>query len=118
MTLDEIDVEEIFALSAGVEEARVWQAFGRRIALRRAERGWTRVELARELGIPRERLAKWEHGKNGPAPMMLIRLAATLGMTIDELMTGERPEPKTMTDEQRKELASCLERLVRLLGQL
>jgi transcriptional regulator with XRE-family HTH domain len=120
MELNQFEVEEIFALPAEKEEVEVWEAFGRRIALRRGEMGWTRVELAKEMEISRERLAKWERGENGPSPFLLIRLAVTLGMTIDELMTGKRLEPGTqaMTDEQRRELAGCLERLTRLLGKL
>jgi transcriptional regulator with XRE-family HTH domain len=118
MIQNQVEMEEIFALPAEMGEAEVWEAFGRRIALRRSERGWTRVELAKELGISRERLAKWERGENGPSPLLLIRLRAALGMSIDELMTGQRPEPGAMTDEQKRELAGCLERLARLLRQL
>src|SRR5438270_13094959 len=86
MTRNQVEMEEIFAFPAEMGEAAVWEAFGRRIALRRSERGWTRVELAKELGISRERLAKWERGENGPSPVLLIRLRAALGMSIDELM--------------------------------
>jgi len=120
MAPNQTEIEEIFAFTAEAEEVEGWRAFGRRIALRRSERGWTRVELAKELGISRERLAKWERGENGPSPLLLIRLRSALGMSIDELMTGQRPEPgaESITDEQRRELASCLERLTRLLGQL
>ena len=98
-----------------MEEAEVFAAFGRRIASRRSGKGWSRVELARELGIPRDRLAKWERGDNGPPFPMLIRLRTVLGMTIDELITGERPAAKAMTEEEKRELAECVECLNRLL---
>lgn len=99
------------------EEAseEVVAALGRRIGEARRKRGWTRVELAGRLGISRERLAKWEQGQNAPPLGLLIRLRKELGVTLDELVTGEEPAGGGMTEEDRMAFAACLERLGRFL---
>ena len=95
-----------------------WGALGRRITAVRQEKGWSRVELARKLRISRERLAKWEQGDNSPPLGLLVRLSRLLGVTLDELVTGERPADRSWTEEERKELAVCLDRLLRFLERL
>lgn len=93
-------------------------AFGQRVAAARQERGWSRVELARKLGISRERLAKWELGEHAPPLGLLIRLRRVLGVTLDELVTGERPANPAWTKEEQEELAACLEFLARFLERM
>jgi len=45
--------------------------------------------LARELGVSRDRLSKWERGKNAPPLEFLVSLAVLLEVTLDELLTGK-----------------------------
>ena len=61
---------------------------GMRIVRLREERGLSRAALARELGVSRDRVAKWEREKNEPPVEMLIALGDALGVTLDELVTG------------------------------
>ena len=51
---------------------------GGRIVQLRRRKGWTRGELARRLGVPRDRLAKWEQGANLPPFGVLAPLALAL----------------------------------------
>src|SRR5262245_28432239 len=64
---------------------------GRRLVRLREAKGWTRGELARRLGVTRERLGTWERGTRTPPLNALIGLRRELGVSIDELMTGEPP---------------------------
>ncbi|HEV8578741.1 MAG TPA: helix-turn-helix transcriptional regulator [Thermoanaerobaculia bacterium] len=64
---------------------------GRRIVRLREKRGWTRADLARRLGVPRGRLAHWERGENTPPLEVLAALRRELGVSLDELVTGEPP---------------------------
>jgi transcriptional regulator with XRE-family HTH domain len=115
MRLNPFNEEEVYAKSTEEVLEEVAGSLGRRIVALRGEKGWTRVELAERLGISRERLAKWELGDNSPPLGMLIRLKRVLAVTLDELVTGEPPAGGAMTEEDRKALAACLERLARFL---
>ena len=61
---------------------------GARIVRLRSEKGWDRVVLARKLGVSRDRLSKWERGKNAPPLKILVLLGNLLEVTLDELVTG------------------------------
>jgi transcriptional regulator with XRE-family HTH domain len=87
---------------------------GARIAERRRERGWSQEELAELLGIPRTRLGKWENGYNAPPPEDLVALGEILGITVDELLTGERP-PRVLSPEAHRQLAAKLTAIIDLL---
>jgi transcriptional regulator with XRE-family HTH domain len=86
--------------SAGLEGSRTFsRELGRRISRLRESKAWNRSELARKLGVSRDRLAKWEHGVNEPPLALLAPLAKLLGVTLDELITGE---PNRTTEEQER----------------
>src|SRR5262245_40379608 len=104
-------------LPAGLEAQNAAKALGERIVRFRLWRGWSRVDLARRLGVRRDRLAKWELGKNPPPVAMLAPLARALGITVDELVTGEPPAGDVLTAEQWKELAGHVEALRTLLKE-
>ena len=107
--------EEEFADSVEVGAPSALQAFGRRIVRLRQRKGWSRVELAGELGVSRERLAKWERGAHEPPLAMLIALRAVLGVSLDELVAGAPPEAKGMTEAEWSELRAHLQGLSRFL---
>lgn len=89
---------------------------GVRIVSLRRRRGWSRVELARRLGVRRDRLAKWELGKSIPPVEMLVALRNALGVSLDELITGE---PTTiqgrLTVQQYEDLGLLLEAIQKVL---
>jgi transcriptional regulator with XRE-family HTH domain len=66
---------------------------GLRIVALRQERSLSQTELADLLGVPRERLAKWEGGHHAPPPEDLIALAAVFGVTTDEILIGRTTHP-------------------------
>ena len=76
------------AESANSEAGRFGE-LGARIARLRTEKGWERPVLARKLGVSRDRLAKWERGKNAPPLAILVSLRTLLEVTLDELVTGK-----------------------------
>lgn len=75
---------------------------GRFIAQMRKARGLTQRELADRLGVTDKAVSKWERGLSCPDVTLLAPLAALLGVTADELLSGERlggeagpvPEPE------------------------
>lgn len=65
-------------------------AFGNFLYELRKERGMTQQELADRLHITNKAVSKWETGEAFPETAQLIPLATIFGVTVDELLRGER----------------------------
>lgn len=63
---------------------------GRFIAELRKEKGLTQAQLAEKLGISNRAVSKWENGKSLPDASIMINLCNSLGITVNELLNGER----------------------------
>lgn len=57
----------------------------------RKSRGLTQDQLAQVAGIPRTTLSYFESGQGNPSLKTLIKLAAILGVTFEELLATPRP---------------------------
>lgn len=66
---------------------------GRLIYEKRKELGLTQQELADRLQITNKAVSKWENGDGMPDVNLLSPLAAELGLTVDELLSGEEKTP-------------------------
>jgi transcriptional regulator with XRE-family HTH domain len=66
--------------------------FGEFIYNKRKNLGLTQDDLGRKLGVTNKAVSKWETGETMPDINLLPNLAATLGVTIDELLTQKKPE--------------------------
>ena len=65
----------------------LWQ-LGRRIAFLRKEKGLPQVELAADADMAKSYLSELELGKRNASVLVLSRLAAALGTTLEELFKG------------------------------
>lgn len=74
--------------------------FGAFVAKLRKELGYTQKELAKRLLISDKAVSKWETGTTLPDTALLIPLADILGVTVTELLTGERIEKQAMPPEK------------------
>ena len=79
--------------------------FGRELRRGRAERGCSREELARRVGVCRESIARYESGLTHPDLSVLATLADALGIARGRLERLQRLEPGTV------ELGKKLQRL-------
>lgn len=66
---------------------------GKIINSRRKEKGLTQIQLAELLNVSNRAVSKWENGDGFPDITLLPLIAKELDITIDELLTGEKPEP-------------------------
>lgn len=64
--------------------------FGGKLQELRKSRGMTQEELAEALFVSRTAISKWESGRGYPNIDSLKEISAFFGVTIDELLTGER----------------------------
>jgi transcriptional regulator with XRE-family HTH domain len=92
---------------------------GARIVRLRSAKGWTQPDLARRLEVSRERLSKWERGKNDPPLAMVIALCDVLEVSMDELVTGS-PAPEVAgsvgTFREAGRIVAKIEELLRRAG--
>ena len=88
---------------------------GLRIVRLRTQKGWSRGDLAKRLGIARPRIGNWERGANAPPFEMLPPLGRVLGVSIDELVTGVAPAGKRLAPGDREAVTRHLEALCGLL---
>jgi transcriptional regulator with XRE-family HTH domain len=95
-------------------KAMLRSELGRRIIKTRMRRGWTQAELARRLGVPRERLGKWERGLNAPSLEDLAALSEVLEVPLEGLGLG-RGVRRTISEEELTELVFHLGAVARLL---
>lgn len=84
---------------------------GSRIVKLRKEKGLTQEELAEKLGVSAQAISKWENDASCPDITLLPTLASILGVTTDELLTGNSNQVKILPEEQRKPLDQLTLRL-------
>lgn len=67
---------------------------GKFIAQCRKKNNLTQMQLAEKLGITDRAVSKWENGKAMPDSSIMLELCSELGITVNELLTGEVIEMK------------------------
>ena len=79
---------------------------GRFIAECRKRQGLTQAQLAEKLNITDRAVSKWETGRSLPDTALMLTLCEILGITVNELLNGERV---TMENNQEKNEQLLLE---------
>ena len=65
-------------------------SLGNFIAQLRKEKKFTQKQLSEILGVSDKTVSHWEREESAPDISILPLLAETLGITVDELLSGER----------------------------
>lgn len=82
---------------------------GKIISERRKEMGLTQLQLAQLLNISNRTVSKWENGDGFPDITMLPDISKELSISIDELLTGEKPVIENDNNElEEKEKSKLL----------
>lgn len=63
---------------------------GKFIAGCRKEKGLTQAQLAELMGVSDRAVSKWETGRSMPDSSIMLELCDTLGINVNELLSGER----------------------------
>ncbi len=79
--------------------------FGAFVAQLRKEQGLTQKELADRLNVTDKAVSKWETGKGFPDVKLLEPLAQALGISLVELIRGEKDPRDSLTAAEAE--ASC-----------
>lgn len=82
--------------------------FGTFVSELRRERGLTQRELGDRLFVSDKTVSKWERGLSLPSVTLLLPLADVLGVTVTELLRGERiREEATLSIREVEQLVAC-----------
>ena len=68
---------------------------GQRVAQKRKELGLSQEALGERLGVTNKTVSRWENGNYMPDIELLVPLGELLGVSVNELLAGER-----LSDEQ------------------
>ena len=88
---------------------------GKRIAALRREKGMKQDDLAQLLEVSPQAVSKWENDQTCPDISLLPRLAKSLGVSVDELLSGKtevRPPVTIVPEEKRKDIQDMLLRII------
>lgn len=76
-----------------------------RLKLMRSRKGLTQEQVAEQVGVSRQAVAKWEKGETLPDIESCVRLADLFGVPLDALVRGiKENEPR----EDGKQLFGCV----------
>ena len=65
--------------------------FSERLKNYRRAKAMTQQDLADQLGVSNKTVSRWESGGGYPDVPLLVPLARALGVTVDDLLDGEKP---------------------------
>lgn len=82
---------------------------GKFIATRRKEQNLTQMQLAEKLGITDRAVSKWENGKALPDATIMLELCGILGISVNDLLTGEVVTMENYNENMEKNLLEALE---------
>ena len=74
---------------------------GKFIALNRKNNGLTQEQLAEKLGVTNKTISRWETGKYMPDLSLLKPLSEELGVTLNELLSGEKIEKEKIEENTK-----------------
>lgn len=74
----------------------------------RREHGLTQEQLGERLHVSSKTISRWETGAYMPPVEMLLELSALYGLSINELVAGERLSPESLPQAAEENLAAAL----------
>ncbi len=88
------------------------KSMGNRISQLRKEKGITQEDMAEKLGVTPQAVSKWENDISYPDILLLPKIAEILGVTVDELLSGEsKKETRVLPKELRKNIDDMMFRI-------
>lgn len=75
---------------------------GKFIAKCRKEKKLTQMQLAEKLNITDRAVSKWETGKSMPDSSIMLELCNILGITVNELLSGEEIDTENMESYEKR----------------
>ena len=74
----------------------------------RKEKGFTQEQLGEKLGVTNKTVSRWENGNYLPPVEILQCLSEMYGISINEILSGERLEEKKYKEKAEENIKSVL----------
>lgn len=84
------------------------EEIGMFIATLRKEKKLTQEELAERLGVTNKTISRWETGKYMPDLSLLSELSKELGVTINDLLNGERIDKDELEEKTEENIVETI----------
>ncbi len=81
---------------------------GKFLSQLRKERGLTQEQLGQQLGVTNKTVSRWEKGNYLPPAEILLLLSQLYGITINELLSGQRLEKEDFREKAEENLKAVL----------
>ena len=81
---------------------------GQFIKALRKEKNLTQREVAEKLSISEKTVSKWETGNGLPEVGLMLPLCELLGISVNELLSGERLDEKQYVEKAEKNIISLM----------
>ena len=81
---------------------------GKFISVLRKERGLTQEALGEKLGVTNKTVSRWENGNYMPDIELLVPLGEALGVSVNELLAGERLDDEQFRKQADKNLVKAV----------
>lgn len=85
------------------------EKIGKFIATCRREKKITQSELSEQLGVTDRSVSNWENGKNMPDLSLFRPLCEILGITINELLSGEKLNKEKYQEKFEKNIVDTID---------
>lgn len=90
---------------------------GNFISALRKEKELTQAQLAEKLNVTDKAVSRWETGKGMPDSSLLVPLADSLGITVNELLTGEKISEEAFTQKSDDNLVDSVQKTEKAVKQ-
>ena len=77
--------------------------------MNRKNKGLTQEQLAEKLGVTNKTISRWETGKYMPDLSLLKPLSEELGITLNELLSGEKIEEQKIVENTEKNIINTID---------
>ena len=82
---------------------------GKFIAYNRKQKGLTQEQLGEKLGVTNKTVSRWENGNYMPDLSLLTPLSKELGITLNELLAGEKLAEEKLAESAEKNLMGTID---------
>lgn len=85
------------------------EKIGKFILQLRKEKGMTQKQLAEKLGVTDRAISKWENGRGMPELSLMKALCDELGISVNELLSGEKIEKEDYQEKLEENILNTIE---------
>lgn len=107
--MEQICFKNLYATVAQKRGRMEQEKIGQFIAELRKEKGLTQKKLAEQLHITDKAISKWECGNSLPDHAVMLRLCEILGISVNELLSGERLSSMDYNRKAEKNIMTLME---------